>query len=287
MNFKEKCRHFKSCITVEPVRRRSLFLLIIFHISYRSINFADVGVLYHAKCVSRTGDAKLESGESLSRKFSIRRRGLWRTFDSSNSKLHRRRKGRSNTCCWNARLEDSSSKSHALSFDSVLGKLERQTWSTKVYDTRLTWLESKRLFYCQTLHVDSDCWRIVHRDWLDTLHVLQELAYGSCGHNWGFISRPCRYEPDVDDISLCNHCNNRSYLGGWFTMLMGVFSYIADITTEEERTLRIGFVNLCFSLGVPIGMAFSGVLLKWVLFCRPTWFILHFTRVRQKKCDEI
>lgn len=47
-------------------------------------------------------------------------------------------------------------------------------------------------------------------------------------------------------------------------MLMGVFSYIADITTEEERTLRIGFVNLCFSLGVPIGMAFSGVLLKYV-----------------------
>jgi MFS transporter, PCFT/HCP family, solute carrier family 46, member 3 len=47
-------------------------------------------------------------------------------------------------------------------------------------------------------------------------------------------------------------------------MLMGVFSYIADITTEEERTLRIGIVNLCFSLGVPIGMAFSGVLLKYV-----------------------
>lgn len=53
--------------------------------------------------------------------------------------------------------------------------------------------------------------------------------------------------------------------GGWFTMLMGVFSYIADITTEEERTLRIGIVNLCFSLGVPIGMAFSGVLLKYVV----------------------
>lgn len=32
--------------------------------------------------------------------------------------------------------------------------------------------------------------------------------------------------------------------GGWFTMLMGVFSYISDITTEEERTLRIGIVNV-------------------------------------------
>ena len=51
-------------------------------------------------------------------------------------------------------------------------------------------------------------------------------------------------------------------LGGWFTMLMGIFSYIADVTTEEQRTLRIGIVNLCFSLGIPIGMAFSGILLK-------------------------
>lgn len=50
--------------------------------------------------------------------------------------------------------------------------------------------------------------------------------------------------------------------GGWFVMLMGVFSYIADITTEEERTLRIGILNVCFSVGVPIGTALSGVLLK-------------------------
>lgn len=45
-------------------------------------------------------------------------------------------------------------------------------------------------------------------------------------------------------------------------MLMGIFSYVADVTTEEERTLRIGIVNLCFSLGVPIGMAINGFLLK-------------------------
>lgn len=43
---------------------------------------------------------------------------------------------------------------------------------------------------------------------------------------------------------------------------MGIFSYISDVTTTEERTLRIGIVNLSFTLGVPIGMAFSGILLK-------------------------
>lgn len=51
-------------------------------------------------------------------------------------------------------------------------------------------------------------------------------------------------------------------LGGWFTILMGVFSYIGDVTTEEDRTVRIGIANLCFTLGLPIGIAFSGVLLQ-------------------------
>lgn len=48
--------------------------------------------------------------------------------------------------------------------------------------------------------------------------------------------------------------------GGWFTMFMGIFSYIADITSVESRTLRIGAANVFLSLGVPIGMALSGIL---------------------------
>lgn len=50
--------------------------------------------------------------------------------------------------------------------------------------------------------------------------------------------------------------------GGWFTAMMGFFSYIGDISSLEQRTLRIGVLNLCFTLAVPLGMAFSGVLLK-------------------------
>lgn len=48
--------------------------------------------------------------------------------------------------------------------------------------------------------------------------------------------------------------------GGWTAMFMGIFSYIADITTVESRTLRIGAANVFLSLGVPIGMALSGIL---------------------------
>ncbi|KAI5645166.1 major facilitator superfamily domain-containing protein [Phthorimaea operculella] len=52
--------------------------------------------------------------------------------------------------------------------------------------------------------------------------------------------------------------------GGWFTNFIGVFSYIGDITSVEDRTYRVGLVNLCMSLGYPIGSALSGVLLRWI-----------------------
>lgn len=54
--------------------------------------------------------------------------------------------------------------------------------------------------------------------------------------------------------------------GGWFTMFMGVFSYIADVTTVDMRTLRIGIVNVFCSLGIPVGLALSGVLYKKIGF---------------------
>ena len=54
--------------------------------------------------------------------------------------------------------------------------------------------------------------------------------------------------------------------GGWFTMFMAVFSYVGDVTTVEMRTLRIGIVNLFVSLGVPVGMALSGVLFSQIGF---------------------
>ncbi len=69
--------------------------------------------------------------------------------------------------------------------------------------------------------------------------------------------------------------------GGWFLMFLvsdkyvrhfkcyrtlknfkGIFSYTADITTESERTFRIGIVNIFFSISIPIGMGFSGILLR-------------------------
>lgn len=52
--------------------------------------------------------------------------------------------------------------------------------------------------------------------------------------------------------------------GGWFTNFVGVFSYIGDITTTENRTYRVGLVNMFMSLGYPIGSALSGILLNMI-----------------------
>lgn len=57
-----------------------------------------------------------------------------------------------------------------------------------------------------------------------------------------------------------------SLTGGWYTMFLGTFSYLGDITSKETRTFRLGILNLCMTVGFPIGMGLSGVLLKSIGF---------------------
>lgn len=45
-------------------------------------------------------------------------------------------------------------------------------------------------------------------------------------------------------------------------MMIGIFSYLADVTTEKERTYRIGLISIVYTISVPFGMAFSGILLR-------------------------
>ncbi|XP_037299349.1 proton-coupled folate transporter isoform X2 [Manduca sexta] len=57
-----------------------------------------------------------------------------------------------------------------------------------------------------------------------------------------------------------------SLTGGWYTMFLGVFSYLGDITSKETRMFRMGILNLCMTMGFPIGMGLSGVLLRYLGF---------------------
>lgn len=53
-----------------------------------------------------------------------------------------------------------------------------------------------------------------------------------------------------------------SFSGGLSVLLMGIFSYLGDITSEEDRTLRIGVASISVTVGFLIGGAVSGYLFE-------------------------
>lgn len=48
--------------------------------------------------------------------------------------------------------------------------------------------------------------------------------------------------------------------GGWYTMCVGVFTYVTQISTEENRTLRIGAVSVFVTISIGLGSTMSGFL---------------------------
>ncbi|KAF9424830.1 hypothetical protein HW555_000131 [Spodoptera exigua] len=50
--------------------------------------------------------------------------------------------------------------------------------------------------------------------------------------------------------------------GGRVAMTMAVYSYITDITSDSERTFRLGIITAILTLSRPIGMALSGIMAR-------------------------
>lgn len=51
--------------------------------------------------------------------------------------------------------------------------------------------------------------------------------------------------------------------GGMSTLVVAVFSYVSDISTEKSRTIRMGFVTGMWFLGSPVGSVLAGVLITY------------------------
>lgn len=49
--------------------------------------------------------------------------------------------------------------------------------------------------------------------------------------------------------------------GSYIIIFMGMYSFMADRTTIENRTFRLGLLTICVTLGTPTGTALSGILL--------------------------
>lgn len=53
-----------------------------------------------------------------------------------------------------------------------------------------------------------------------------------------------------------------SLSGGSTTMMMAMYAYVADVSSLEMRTLRIGIVHITATVLAPIGLSLSGILYK-------------------------
>lgn len=50
--------------------------------------------------------------------------------------------------------------------------------------------------------------------------------------------------------------------GSYIIIFMGMYSFMADRTSIENRTFRLGLVTICVTAGTPTGTALSGILLR-------------------------
>lgn len=50
--------------------------------------------------------------------------------------------------------------------------------------------------------------------------------------------------------------------GSYIIIFMGMYSFMADRTSIESRTFRLGLVTICVTAGTPSGTALSGILLR-------------------------
>lgn len=51
-------------------------------------------------------------------------------------------------------------------------------------------------------------------------------------------------------------------LGGASVLLVGIYSYISDVTAEDKMLYRIGLINISLQLGNALGTAASGHLVR-------------------------
>lgn len=66
--------------------------------------------------------------------------------------------------------------------------------------------------------------------------------------------------------------------GSWCLAIFTIFAYISAVTREDERTFRMGLINFSMTVGFPIGMGLSGVMLKKTGYfgCYGLALCLHF-----------
>lgn len=82
----------------------------------------------------------------------------------------------------------------------------------------------------------------------------------------GFLICTFFYEDLSAEYSILFECLPPALTGGWFTVYMGIYSYVSQITSPESRTARIGTLSIISNVSYTVGIALSGVMLNLLGF---------------------
>ncbi|KAF5269814.1 hypothetical protein FQR65_LT05860 [Abscondita terminalis] len=106
--------------------------------------------------------------------------------------------------------------------------------------------------------------------WSDRNNTTKALMliplFGEVLTNIGFLLCTYFFYELSMEVSIITEVLPTSITGGSNMYLLGVFTYIAVISTKETRTFRIGIVHVLYSISLTIGFALSGVMYNLVGF---------------------
>ncbi|KAM3963222.1 putative peptidoglycan muropeptide transporter SLC46 [Aphomia sociella] len=121
----------------------------------------------------------------------------------------------------------------------------------------LTWKEPLQKFIPAILMLNIGAWsdRTGNRKALMLVPIFGEMlsTVGLLVATYFFLQWPL-WVSGVIDV-LCS-----TFTGGFTIALAGCFSYVADATTPETRTFKMGCMAIISTLGVPLGSSVGGVL---------------------------
>ena len=152
-----------------------------------------------------------------------------------------------------------------LAFKKIcLGKYGHETCKnlTKSQEDFVQGHTSKWILYQSiSLTVPSVCSSLIFGSWSDKVGRKLFLVLPSVGGTLLYVNHMLNsafMSLDVNFLLIGVFISG--LFGGFATTLLGVFSYISDITDKSERTLRIAVLESMIFLGATIGHLISGVL---------------------------
>ncbi|XP_059060794.1 proton-coupled folate transporter-like [Achroia grisella] len=121
----------------------------------------------------------------------------------------------------------------------------------------LTWKEPLQKFIPAVLMLNIGAWsdRTGNRKTLMLVPIFGEMlsTAGLMVATYYFTQWPLWVTGLIDVITS-------SCTGGFSVALAGCFSYVADVTTQDTRTFRMGVMAVIVTLGIPVGSSVGGIL---------------------------